>query len=176
MGLFSFSTPHNLASVGALRAQITTQPSRCSPAAILCTGGPDAIRKEAWPFHRTSSGFDTTMGLVEADLDPGVWVSMETIGIPSHTPLEDHPLDTHCEPSALYCWILQFLYCDPKGRRALLRVPSTEGRSVCPCWAKSKSKGPKGVRLCWELEEPKGPKGKLPKGSTTPGPSNLNQK
>ena len=25
-------------------------------AAILCTGGPDVIRKEAWSFYRTSSG------------------------------------------------------------------------------------------------------------------------
>jgi len=25
----------------------------------------------------------------------------------------------------------------------LLRIPSTEGRSVCLCWAKSKPKGPK---------------------------------
>ena len=25
-------------------------------AAILCTGGLDVIRKEAWPFYRTSSG------------------------------------------------------------------------------------------------------------------------
>ena len=48
------------------------------------------------------------------------------------------------KPSALYCWILEILYCAPKGRRALLRIPSTEGRSVCLCWAKSKPKGPKG--------------------------------
>ena len=25
-------------------------------AALLCTGGPEGIRKEAWPFHRTISG------------------------------------------------------------------------------------------------------------------------
>ena len=84
--------------------------------------------------------------------------------------------------------ILEILCCDPKGRRALLRVPSTEGRGVCLCWALSKPKGPKrigyssnssnskgpdvirkkalpfyrtssGVRLCWELDEPKGPQG-----------------
>jgi hypothetical protein len=46
--------------------------------------------------------------------------------------------------SALYCWILEILYYNPKGRRALLRIPSTEGRSVCLCWAKSKPKGPQG--------------------------------
>ena len=54
------------------------------------------------------------------------------------------PLATHREPSALYCWILEILFCTPKGRRALLRIPSTEGRSVCLCWAPSKPKGPKG--------------------------------
>ena len=59
-------------------------------------------------------------------------------------PFKDHPLATHSEPSALYCWILEILYCTPKGRRALLRIPTTEGRSVCLCWAKSKPKGPKG--------------------------------
>ena len=32
----------------------------------------------------------------------------------------------------------------PKGCRALLRIPSTEGRSVCLCWAPSKPQGPKG--------------------------------
>ena len=32
---------------------------------------------------------------------------------------------------------------NPKGRRALLRIPSTEGRSVCLCWEHSKPKGPK---------------------------------
>ena len=46
--------------------------------------------------------------------------------------------------AALYCWILEILYCTPKGCRALLRTPSTEGRSVCLCWAPSKPKGPKG--------------------------------
>ena len=55
---------------------------------------------------------------------------------------EDHPLDTRREPSALYCWIFEILYCNPKGRRALLRIPSTEGRSVCLCGAPSKPKGP----------------------------------
>jgi len=47
----------------------------------------------------------------------------------------------HCTSS--YCWILEILCCYPKGRRALLRVPSTEGRGVCLCWALSKPKGPK---------------------------------
>ena len=50
-----------------------------------------------------------------------------------------------CFLSALYCWILEILYCNPKGRRALLRVPSTVGRSVCLCWEHSKPKGPKGL-------------------------------
>ena len=34
-------------------------------AAILCTGGPDVIRKEAWPFHRTSSGVRLSWELEE---------------------------------------------------------------------------------------------------------------
>jgi len=40
-------TPHNLASVGALRVQIPTLPS---------PGGLNVIRKEAWLFCRTNSG------------------------------------------------------------------------------------------------------------------------
>ena len=32
----------------------------------------------------------------------------------------------------------------PKPPRALLRIPSTEGRSVCLCWEHSKPEGPKG--------------------------------
>jgi hypothetical protein len=40
--------------------------------------------------------------------------------------------------------ILEILCCDPKGHRALLRVPSTEGRGVRLCWAISKPKEPKG--------------------------------
>ena len=51
-------------------------------------------------------------------------------GLRTDAPLEDHPLDTHREPSALYCCILEILYCTPKGRRALLWIPSTEGRSA----------------------------------------------
>ena len=53
--------------------------------------------------------------------------------------------------------ILEILCCDPKGRRALLRVPFTKGRSVCLCWAKSNPKGPK-------TKGPEGPNG--PKSTT----------
>ena len=60
------------------------------------------------------------------------------LSIPLHTPLEDHLLDTYYETSAMYCWILEILHFNPKGRRALLRVPSTVGRSVCLCWEHSK--------------------------------------
>ena len=34
-------------------------------AAILCTGGPDVIRKEAWPFYRTISGVRLRWELAE---------------------------------------------------------------------------------------------------------------
>ena len=34
----------------------------------------------------------------------------------------------------------------PNGRRALPQIPSTEGRSVCLCWAKSEPKGRKALR------------------------------
>ena len=54
----------------------------------------------------------------------------EILWINSNTPLEDHPLHTHCEPSALYCWILEIRYCTPKERRASLRIPTT-GRATC---------------------------------------------
>ena len=83
--------------------------------------------------------------MLGAWLGPGVRVSMATIGIFT-CPLKGHPSGTHREPSALYCWILEILYCNPKGRRALLRIPSTEGRSVCLCWSKSKPNGTKGAR------------------------------
>ena len=40
-----------------------------------------------------------------------------------------HSLRAICTVSE-YCWILEFLYCTPKGRRALLRIPTT-GRAKC---------------------------------------------
>ena len=67
------------------------------------------IRKEAWSFYRTISGVRLCWELEEPE----------------------GPKGPHREPSALNCWILEILYCDLKGRRALLRVPSTVGRSVC---------------------------------------------
>jgi hypothetical protein len=45
-------------------------------------------------------------------------------------PIQSQVLATHREPSALYCWILEILYCTPKKRRALLRIPTT-GRAKC---------------------------------------------
>ena len=45
------------------------------------------------------------------------------------------------------CWILEILYCNPKGHRALLRVPSKEGRGVRLCWALSKPEGPQGLKV-----------------------------
>ena len=40
------------------------------------------------------------------------------------------PLDPRREPSALEGWILEVLYCDPKGGRAFLRILSMKGRGV----------------------------------------------
>ena len=38
----------------------------------------------------------------------------------------------------------------------MLRIPSTEGPSVCLCWAKSKPQGPKRVLVCVSVWEPAG--------------------
>ena len=76
----------------------------------------EMISRERRSGIRDKSLRDTTLGIFEVD---------------------QIPLATHHEPSALYCWILEILYCDPKGRRALLRVPSKVGRSACLCWAHS---------------------------------------
>ena len=46
--------------------------------AILCTGGPDVIRKEAWPFYRTISGLRLCWELEEPkglQVQIGPWVS-----------------------------------------------------------------------------------------------------
>ena len=60
----------------------------------------------------------------------------------SQAPLEDHPLHTRCEPSALERWILEILRRDSKGIRGFLRILSTEGRGVRLRWAHSNPKGP----------------------------------
>ena len=136
------------------------------------------IRKEAWSFYRTSSSVrlcweleepkgpkkvsDYMLGELKPKGPKGVpllcspfygracrWAMLGELKPKGPTPPTlDHPLDTHSEPSALYCWILEILYCNPKGRRALLRVPSTVGRSVCLCWEHLKPEGPKGGHVC----------------------------
>jgi hypothetical protein len=83
-------------------------------------------------------------------------------------------------------WVLEILYCDPKGSMGFLRILSTEGRGVRLWWAHSKPERPKGldwileilcycpkgskaflrslstkgwgVGLCWMHSKPKGPK------------------
>ena len=77
-------------------------------------------------------------------MGPGVDASASVLRSTQTTPLKDHPLATHRKPSALYCWILEIFCCTPRGCRALLRIPSTERRRVCLCWAPSKPKGPGG--------------------------------
>ena len=132
-------------------------PLRREPRAF-CTGWLDAIQKKPRPFYRSFSRRGEAFTYVGSigntllpccTLMPKVLLVLDVAINSSSTTtsgnfIEDHPLDTHSEPSALYCWILEILYCDPKGLRALLRVPSTVGRSVCLCWALSKPKGPKG--------------------------------
>ena len=44
----------------------------------------------------------------------------------------------------LYCWILEILYCNPKGRRALLRIPTTEGCCLQEYLAHNKTPTPLG--------------------------------
>jgi len=58
---------------------------------------------------------DRSVGLLKADLGP--WCACETVPLwsNSHVPLEDHPLVARREPFALEDWILESLYCDPKG-------------------------------------------------------------
>jgi len=62
----------------------------------------------------------------------------------SNTPFEDHPLVARRELSALEGWILEVLYCDPKGSRAILRLLFTERPDVRLWWAHTKSQGPQG--------------------------------
>ena len=91
--------------------------------------------------------------VVDSSTQPKV-VDKEPKG-PKRTPnLKDRESHLHCTG---YCWILEILYCNPKGRRALLRIPSSEGRSVCLCWAKSKPKGPKKDLKDLPHLEPEGP-------------------
>ena len=48
--------------------------------------------------------------------------------------------------------VLEILCCDPKGHRALLRVPTTEGRGARLCWALSKPTGLKGATTLRQAE------------------------
>ena len=46
---------------------------------------------------------------------PGACVrAWEPVGILSHAPLEDRPLDARREPAALEGWSYEVRYCDPK--------------------------------------------------------------
>ena len=63
------------------------------------------------------------------------------------------PLAHHREPSAMKCWILEILCCDPEGSRAFLRILSTKGRGASLCWAKSKPTGPKGPEKAQDLKD-----------------------
>ena len=56
------------------------------------------------------------------------------------------PLDARREPFALEGWIRKILYCDQNGKRAFLRILSTERRGIRLCWEHPKPKGPKDVK------------------------------
>jgi len=104
----------------------------------------------AQPFD-TAMGLQPTWGLV--------CVRARSHSMTPQTP-DWGPLFTRSTKavSEQYCWILEILYCNPKGGRALLRIPSTEGRGVCLCWAKSKPEGPQGrERACATLHNPRNP-------------------
>ena len=66
------------------------------------------------------------MGLVEADLGPGLHASAILFGL-TQMPVHGPPFRHSPRASALYCWILEILCYDPKGSRALLPslLPST---------------------------------------------------
>ena len=70
--------------------------------------------------------------LVKADL--GAWCVCERVpdGHNSSTPFEDHSLAARHEPSALKGWILEVLYCDPKGA-GLFCGSSTRQGEVFAC-------------------------------------------
>jgi hypothetical protein len=54
-----------------------------------------------------------------------------------------------CEPSALEGWALEVVHCDLKGSRAFLKIISTEGRGVRPCWEYRTPTGPIYPSSCW---------------------------
>jgi len=101
------------------------QNTKAPPKRSSAPGGLNVIRKEAWLFCRTSSGVRLCWELEEPKGPKG-------------------PKAARREPSALEGWILEVLYCNPKGSRGFLRNLSTEGRGVRLCWALSKPEGPKG--------------------------------
>jgi len=65
------------------------------------------------------------MGPAEADLGPNVRVNLSLMGI-TQMPVQGPPL-RHREQSEVEGWILEilYMYCDPKGSRAFLRIAST---------------------------------------------------
>ena len=86
---------------------------------------------------KEASPFGTTMGLVKADL--GSWCACETV--PTLIELTYPTLGSSFSrsPRAICTvgLILEILCCNPQGLKALLRVPSTEGRGVRLWWAHS---------------------------------------
>ena len=103
--------------------------------------------------------------LLEADL--GSWCACERVPTWGHLKCPNLGSPFRRSPRAVCTveLILEILCCDPKGHRASLRIPSTEGRGVRLCWALSKPRGLKWLaRACrWAMLgglKPKRPDGK----------------
>ena len=70
-------------------------------AGLYC--GPRLRNGEVSAYVGRNQYLEGPKGLVEADLGPGVYASAGVLRSTQNTPLKDHPVATHCEPSALYC-------------------------------------------------------------------------
>ena len=80
--------------------------------------------EEAWSFYKTISCVRLC------------WELEEPKGPKGQSSKAPKPLAARREPSALEGWVLEVLYCNPKGSRAFLQILSTEGRGVRLCWAR----------------------------------------
>ena len=135
-------------------------------AAILCTAGLDVIRKEAWPFYRTSSGVRLCWELEEpkgpkvrtgyhgpsADLGSVCVTEHGSDVAYLHPPQQSHPLSLLHEPLH---WRAKR---DPKAKMLSLQSFLRKGVSLGYV---GRNYNLKDLKAYWVLEEPKGPKVQL---------------